>query len=95
MRSVEAVVQLVDRKPTGVVRMTFDILVFDHAGCFDTETFERHQLSSLELHMTAERYPLGAKDDAEADANIIDASAQFSARGGRWVPPSRLGRRTM
>jgi hypothetical protein len=45
VRTVEAVVQLVDRKPTRVVRMTFDIFTFDRAGCFDSETFERQQFS--------------------------------------------------
>jgi hypothetical protein len=48
VRTVEAVVQLIDRKPTRVVRMTFDIFRFDPAGCFDSETFERQQFSRFE-----------------------------------------------
>jgi len=38
VRSAEAIVQLVDRKPIRVVRMSFDILVFENTGCLDTET---------------------------------------------------------
>jgi hypothetical protein len=48
VRTVEAVVQLVDRKPTRVVRMTFDFFTFDRDGCFDSDTFERQQFSRFE-----------------------------------------------
>ena len=43
VRVAEAVVELIERKPARVARMTFDILTFDRQGCFATEAFDRHQ----------------------------------------------------
>ena len=65
--------------------MTFDILVFDRAGCLDKETLERHQVSRLDLGIMQ-----GALTNDDADANVIDASAQFNAGGGRWTPTHAL-----
>ncbi len=90
VRTVEAVVQLVDRKPTRVVRMTFDIFTFDRAGRFDSETFERQQFSRFELGVMPDGRELTAKCDASA--NVVDATIHFAARGGRWVPPKALVR---
>jgi hypothetical protein len=89
VRTVEAVVQLVDRKPTRVVRMTFDIFTFDHVGCFDSDTFERQQFSRFELGVMPDGRELTADD---ASANVVDATIHFAARGGRWVPPKALAR---
>jgi hypothetical protein len=90
IRTAEAVVQLVDRKPTRMVRMTFDIFTFDHAGRLDTEAFERQQISRFQVHMNSGRGALTI--NANDDANIVDASDQFTARGGRWVPGRALAR---
>ncbi len=88
VRTVEAVVQLVDRKPTRLVRMTFDFFTFDCGGCFDSETFERQQFSRFELGVMPDWRELTAGRDA--GANVVDASIQFAARGGRWVPTKSL-----
>ncbi len=90
VRTVEAVVQLVDRKPTRVVRMTFDIFTFDRAGRFDSETFERQQFSRFESGVMPGGRELTAECDASA--NVVDATIHFAARGGRWVPPKALAR---
>jgi hypothetical protein len=70
--------------------MTFDIFTFDHAGYFDTDTFERLQFSRFELGvMPDERELTGGCD---ASANVVDATSHFAVRGGRWVPPKALAR---
>jgi hypothetical protein len=73
-----------------MVRMTFDIFTFDHAGRLDTEAFERQQISRFQVHMNSGRGALTI--NANDDANIVDASDQFTARGGRWVPGRALAR---
>jgi hypothetical protein len=90
VRTVEAVVELVDRKPTRVVRITFDIFTFDDAGCFDSETFERQQFGRFELGVLADGRELTAEPDA--GANVVDATIHFAARGGRWAPQKALAR---
>jgi hypothetical protein len=88
VRIVEAVVQLVNRRPTQVVRMTFDLLTFDRAGCFDSAKFQRQQISRFDMSVMPSGRDLTA--DRDASANVVDASIQFAARGGRWVPTKSL-----
>jgi hypothetical protein len=90
VRMVNAWVQLVDRKPTRLVRMTFHILTFDRRGCLDTEAFHRQQLSRFEVWATAGIAAL--KVEADAEEGIFDASSRFTARGGLWSPSKRLER---
>jgi hypothetical protein len=84
VRVAEAVVELIERKPTRVVRMTSDILTFDREGCFDTEAFDRHQFSRFVGAMSA------PGSTTEAAPGVVDASNLFTARGGRWSPAGTL-----
>lgn len=43
VRSAEVVVELKQRRPTRVVRMTHSVLTFDQAGYLDAETLSRQQ----------------------------------------------------
>jgi hypothetical protein len=89
VRMVNALLQLVDRKPTRVARMTFHILTFDRRGCLDTETFHRQQASRFEVWARARIAGLG---EAAAEEGIIDAGSRFTARGGSWTPSKSLER---
>lgn len=86
IRGVEAVVELVNRKAVRVVRLTFDILTFDQFGCFDSETFDRHQFSRFEAAMAPDSSTLAT----DLDLGVVDASSRFAARGGSWVPSQAL-----
>ena len=55
LRWAEAVVELVERKPVRVVRMTFNILPFDQAGCLDRKTFDRYMLGRANLAFSSPR----------------------------------------
>ncbi len=85
VRAAEAVVELIERKPARVVRMTFDILTFDREGCFDTEAFGRHQFSRFAGAMSA-----SSGSTTEGAPRVVDASSLFTARGGRWSPTGTL-----
>ena len=85
VRVAEAVVELIERKPTRVVRMTFDILTFDREGCFDTEAFDRHQFSRFVGVMSG-----ASGANTEAAPGVVDASSLFTARGSRWSPAGTL-----
>lgn len=90
VRMAYAFVQLVDRRPTRVVRMTFHILRFDRTGCLDAETFRRQQMSRFEAWVAA-GIPARASD-AGAEDGIVDAGSRFTARGGVWAPSKSLER---
>lgn len=86
IRAAEAVVELVNRKAVGLVRMTFDILTFDQSGCFSRETFERQQFSRFEAGILPSLRP------ADLRSQVVEASSLFTSRGGRWVPSETLER---
>jgi hypothetical protein len=50
VRSAEAVVELIERKPSRIVRMTFYILTFDQQGCLDRELLDQQQFSRFASH---------------------------------------------
>jgi hypothetical protein len=86
VRAASAVVMVVDRQLTQVVRITFDILTFDDTGHFDADIYGRHQFSRAELGMA----PLIS--DYSCRTDVIDGSSQFIARGGRWTPSPAVAR---
>ena len=88
VRAVEAVVELVDRKQTRVVRMTFKSFLFDRADCFESNAYQRHQFSRAVSRLMADVREL--TEECDATANVVDASTHFTTRGGRWVPPNAL-----
>lgn len=90
VRLVDAIVELRDRVPCAVVRLVYEMLVFDAQGRFDRRTFERQNAALVELLMA--RVVPGPRTSDEAD-EVIDASSRFIAQGGRWQPSPALARR--
>ena len=81
--------ELVDRKPSRLVRITFDILTFDDAGRFDSQTFLRQQSHRVELVMM----PGGKLSKAECGAvSVARAGSHFAAHESLWVPSKGLAR---
>jgi hypothetical protein len=90
MRAVGAFVELVDRKPTEVVRTSFHILAFDQTGCFDAAGYRQQEFSRAEIAMTPALAELVI--DAGTHARVVKASSRFTAQGGHWVPSRALAR---
>jgi hypothetical protein len=82
VRVAEAIVELRDRLPTRIARLTYDILTFDSDGRLDRAVFERQQFARAELAMC----------ETESQGKIVDASNRFVAQGGQWAPSRALAR---
>jgi hypothetical protein len=83
VRAAGVVVQLVERQPKAILRMTFHVLTFDQAGCLDSDAFRRQEFSRAEVALAPALSPFTT--EVGADASVVDASSQFAARGGLWV----------
>ncbi len=88
LRLVDAIVELRDRVPCEVVRLVYEMLVFDAQGRFDRRTFE--QQNAALVHLLMGRVAGGPRT---SDGEVIDASSRFIAQGGRWQPSPALARR--
>ena len=88
VRLVDAIVELRDRVPCAVVRLVYELLVFDTQGRFDIRTFERHNGALVDLLMNR---VMGQA--TTSDSEVVDASSRFIAQGGRWQPSPALARR--
>ena len=86
VRTVELVVELVDRKPAAVVRMAFAVLAFDDTGCLDISRLRKQQNARIESALA----PVFA--DTARDERVIDAGGKFIAQGGTWTPSRGLAR---
>jgi hypothetical protein len=86
VRTVEVVVEVIDRKPVAVVRRSFAILGFDDAGCVDVTRLRKQQHARIENALA----PVFA--DPYRDEKVIDAGGQFIAQGGTWTPSPALSR---
>jgi hypothetical protein len=84
VRMVEAIVDLRDRVPCGIVRLVYEMLEFDRRGGFDRRAFERQNAALVDLLVGG---------PTRKDTAVIDASSRFIAQGGRWRPSSVLARR--
>jgi hypothetical protein len=89
LRGSEVAVELIGRKPTRVIRMTFDVFTFDREGCLDSEALRRHQFARL-ASWQSEYFEPHPHTDRSPAANVVDAKQLFSDRGGRWVPSIAL-----
>jgi hypothetical protein len=87
VRSAEVVVELKERRPSRVVRMTHSVLTFDQAGCLDTEALNRHQRGRLDTWAST---VMGRETDSRMGRGVTDARSRFAARGGRWTPSSQV-----
>lgn len=83
-RVADVIVELVSREPIRVIRITFDILTFDHEGCLDPRLFGEQQFARSEL---AIGQSIAVPD---SNSNVVDAVNQFIAQGGRWTPSRAL-----
>ena len=81
VRMAEAVVEIQNRAPRRVVRLTYDMLTFDADGRLDRNAFERHQAARAELALF---------EPEKGNSNIVHAKTRFVAQGGRWVPSASL-----
>lgn len=84
VRSVEVVVQLVERRPVAVVRRSFTVLAFDNSGCVDVARLRKQQYAHVEKALA----PVFAAP--RQDEKVIDAGDRFVAQGGTWMPSPAL-----
>jgi len=68
-------VELVDRRPTRVIRTTFNMLAF-----LDRDAYQRHQWARAEAAFAPVFNASGNQTD------VVAAEARFVAQGGRWTP---------
>ena len=87
VRMTDVAVELIDRHPSRVIRMTFAFLAFDDDGHFDLATFDRHQRARAELALALPSL------EPKNDEIVVDAADRFVAQGGRWTPSRALQRR--
>lgn len=80
VRMASILVELVNRKPTSVVRATFSMLTFDAQGCLVPSAFDQHQRALAESAL-AKVFPRPLDSP-----HIVDAASRFIAQGGNWVP---------
>ena len=78
VRTTEVVVELVGREPAAVVRTSFAVLVFDHAGCVDANRYRQQQCARVETALA----PAFADPDRDRNPKVVDAASQFIAQGG-------------
>ena len=86
VRMVDAIVEIQERTPCGVVRLVYEMLGFDAEGRLDRGAFERQNAALVDLVVS------GSKT---TNATIVDASSRFVAQGGRWQPSPSLRRRIL
>ena len=87
VRMAEILVQLVDRRPTQVVRRVYFVAGFDEAGRLDTARFLAQQRALAESALDRV-----FTEPAFAD-RVLDAASRFIAQGGRWRPSEDLAQR--
>jgi len=87
MRMTDVAVELQNRKPIRVVRITFGFLSFDRKGYFDASAFDRHQRARAELGLAV---PI---EETGGARTVVDAANRFVAKGGLWAPSRALQRR--
>ena len=80
VRMAYVTVELMDRQPVRVVRITFSILTFNSEGFMDPAAFEQHQRARAELALAP------ALGTPTRHATIVAAAPRFVDQGGRWVP---------
>lgn len=84
VRMVEAIVELRDRVPCGIVRLVYEMLQFDAQGKLDRNAFERQNAALVNLLVG---------EPSANDTVVVNASSRFIAQGGQWRPSPSLARR--
>jgi hypothetical protein len=86
VRTASTLVELINRQPIQVVRITFAIVTFDDGGRFEKDLFVHQQSSLAEVAMAP------AIADRRSDSDVLDAASRFIAHGGLWSPSRTLAR---
>ena len=86
-RMTDVAVELIDRRPSRVIWITFGFLAFDNDGCFDLSSFDRHQRARAELALALPSL------EPKSEGVVVEAANRFVAQGGLWTPSSTLQRR--
>lgn len=84
VRMVEAIVELRDRVPCGIVRLVYEMLQFDAYGKLDRKAFERQNAALVDILVG---------EPTTNDTIVVNASNRFIAQGGQWRPSPSLARR--
>lgn len=84
VRMVEAIVELHDRIPCGIVRLVYEMLRFDDHGRLDRDTLVRQNIALADL---------STDEPTTNETAVVNASSRFVAQGGRWRPSPTLARR--
>ena len=87
LRMTDVAVELIDRRPSRVIWITFAFLAFDDDGCFDFSSFDRHQRARAELALALPSL------EPKSEGVVVEAADRFVAQGGLWTPSSTLQRR--
>jgi GGDEF domain-containing protein len=86
IRMADATVELMDRRPIAVARVTFGILAFDEKGRLNSEAFQQQQFARAETALA------GVIEAENRDSPIVEARARFLAQGGQWTPSKLIER---
>ena len=84
IRSVELLIETVDRKPLRVIRATLTVFQFGEQGCVDADRYEKQQMAKVEVTIAP---VFSGRKPAK---NIIDAKDKFISQGGSWSPNGLL-----
>lgn len=84
VRQASVVVEVVNGRPSRMVRWTFSVLDIDTDGLLDVERLNAQQFARLDAQF-------GRSGPVENTSSpIVDASSRFVARGGSWTPDELL-----
>lgn len=76
-------VELIERRPVQVIRMTFFIIEFDARGILKVDSLMQQSASAFEAAFAPHE---------RAQGNVLEAQSRFLASGGRWKPSDVLRR---
>ena len=85
-RAAEVLVEFIGREPIRVIRITFDILIFDDEGYLDPRIFDEQQRARAELAIES------TISVPERKSNIVAAASKFIAQGSYWAPSEALAK---
>ena len=86
IRCAEAMAPLSSRRPVRVIRLVYTFLRFGPKGILDTARMDQEMAATLSEGIS------GSHPEDEAASNVVDATARFIVRGGRWQPGPDLAR---
>lgn len=87
IRSAELVVHVADRRPVAVVRVAWSVIAFDARGCADVDRLRKQQYARVENALAP------VFQGSDRGGKVVDASSQFIAQGGDWMPSVELRKR--